>query len=230
MTAGRLADRVRPVAVLAVVAVVAVELFALWLYLRAGDVAVTEPRYLLYPLVWVNAGVAAVALTRPSSRSPRVRLLAASVAGLYLVGLLVLDGSVGLAGGEGGPLRVVPLPPGWGPALVGSTAGVTVTLFPFKLVGYAALSYLLYGLVLDAARAALGGALGVVSCVGCAAPGIGGVVAAVAGGSAGAGVARVATSLAYDLSTVVFLVTLLVLYVRPFDGTLVLTPPDVEES
>lgn len=230
MTEGRLVDRVRPSAALAVGTVVAVELVALWLYLRAGGVTVTEPRYLLYPLVWVNAGVAAVALTRPSSRSPRVRLLAASVAGLYLVGLLVLDGSVGLAGGEGGSLRAVPLPPGWGPALVGSAAGVTVTLFPFKLVGYAALSYLLYDVVLDAARAALGGALGVVSCVGCAAPGIGGLVAAVAGGTTGAGVARVATSLAYDLSTVVFLVTLVVLYLRPFDGTLVLTPPTSEES
>lgn len=204
----------------AVVVVLAVELLALALYVQRSGLEVLEPRYLLYPLVWVNAAALAVALTRPPTRSRRVRAVAGAVAVLYFVGLLVLDGSIALAAGAAAGIEVVALPPGWGPALVGSVAGLGVSLIPFKAVGYAALAYLLYDVLLDAVRSALGGVVGLFACVGCAAPGLAGVVAAVLGGTAGAGVARVATTFAYDLSTAVFLLALGLLYLRPFGSSL----------
>lgn len=215
---GLLAVRRRAAA--AVVGVLAVELLVLALFVQRSGLEVLEPRYLLYPLVWVNAAAVAVALTRPPTRSRGVRAIAGAVAALYFGGLLVLDGSIALAAGDAAGIAVVALPPGWGPALVGSVAGLGVSLIPFKVVGYAALAYLLYVVLLDAVRSALGGVVGLFACVGCAAPGLAGVAAAVLGGTAGAGVARVATTFAYDLSTVVFLLALGVLYLRPFDSAL----------
>lgn len=219
-----LARSVRPAAVVAVVAVVAVELLALAVFVRTSGLSVREPRYLLYPLVWVNAGLLAVAYTRPSERSRRVHLLAATVAAGYFLVLLVVDGSVAPAA-EAAPLRVVALPPGWGPAVVGTVAGVRFGLFPFEVVGYAALAYLVYAVLLDAVSGVLGGVVGLFACVSCAAPGVAGLVAAVLGASAGAGAASVATSFAYDLSTIVFLAAVVVLTVRPFERVLVLPRP-----
>lgn len=217
----------RPRAVAAVAGVLGIELLVLLLFVRVRGLDVLEPRYLVYPLVWVNAAALAVALTRPTARSPFVRAVAGTVAAAYFFILLVLDGSLGLASGPAAGLDVVALPPGWGPALVGSVAGLSVTLLPFKLVGYAALGYLLYAVLLDAVRSALGGVVGLFACVGCAAPGLAGAVAAVLGGAAGAGVGRVATTFAYDLSTVVFLVALGILLARPFEPSL---PSDAVSS
>jgi len=211
---------VRRRAAAAVFGVLVVELLALFLFVQRTGLEVLEPRYLLYPLVWVNAAALAIALTRPSTRSRRVRTVAGVIAALYFAGLLVLDGSIALAAGDAPGIEVVALPPGWGPALVGSVAGLAVSLIPFKTVGYAALAYLLYDVLLDAVRSALGGVVGLFACVGCAAPGLAGMVAAVLGGTAGAGVARVATTFAYDLSTAVFLLALGVLYLRPFGSAL----------
>lgn len=223
---------VRPRVVAAVLGVLAVELLVLFLFVRSNGLDVLEPRYLLYPLVWMNAAALAVASIRPPARSLRVRAVAGVVASLYFVVLLVLDGSLGPAAGAGVGIDVVMLPPGWGPAVVGSVAGLGLSLIPFKIVGYAALAYLLYNVLLDAVRNAFGGVVGLFACVGCAAPGIAGVVAAVLGGSAGAGVIRVATTFAYDLSTAVFLLALGVLVLRPFSSSLrpVRNPPRTGEE
>lgn len=212
-------------AVAAVLGVLAVELLVLFLFVQRSGLDVLDFRYLLYPLVWVNAAALVIALTHPSTRSPRVRAVAGAVAALYFIGLLVIDGSLALAGGPPTGIDVVALPPGWGPALIGSVAGLTVSLIPFKLAGYAGLAYSLYDVLLDAVRSALGGVVGLFACVSCAAPGLAGIVSAVLGGTAGAGVARVATTYAYDLSTVVFLLALGVLYLRPFSP-----PPPERES
>ena len=90
----------------------------------------------------------------------------------------------------------------------GST--VQLHLVPFQVVGYASLAYLLYANALLATRRAGVGMFGVLTCVGCAAP----VLAqgtAVLGGSGGALIPLI-YNWAYDVSTLVFVVTVGILY------------------
>ena len=193
-------------------ALFAVELLALGWYLRSASVSVHAPRYLLYPFVWVNDGVLAVLGTAPVSGAGRKRLVAALLAAGYAVLLLVLDGSLALAARPPATgFHLMPLPPGWGPALAYDGATLTVTLFPYRVVGYAALAYLLYATLVEASRAALGGLLGLVSCVSCTLP----VLAALVSGVAGGSVTAVATGFSYDLSTLVFVASVGLLYWRP---------------
>jgi uncharacterized membrane protein YjjP (DUF1212 family) len=84
---------------------------------------------------------------------------------------------------------------------------------PARVVGYLALAYLVYGTVVDASSAGIAGLLGLLSCVSCTWPVIASVVAAVAGG--GSALAATALGVSYDLSTLVFLVTVGLLYWRP---------------
>ena len=87
---------------------------------------------------------------------------------------------------------------------------------PAYVVGYLALSYLLYVTVLDAAGSAVGGLLGLVSCVSCAWPVFATVASTVFGG---AGLlAASAAEVPYDISTAVFLLTVALLYWRPGFG------------
>lgn len=191
---------------------VALELLALAWYLGTTPTTVLAPRYLLYPFVWVNVAVLAVLGTAPVRGSTRRRavtgLLAVGYAGL----LLVLDGSLALAARPPATgFHVMSLPPGWGPALAYDGATLTVSLFPYRVAGYAALAYLLYATLVEASRAALGGLLGLVSCVSCTLP----VLAALLSGVAGGSVTAVATGFSYDLSTLVFVASVGLLYWRP---------------
>ena len=209
--------RVGPVAVprgaaLLAGALLAVELALLGAYLALTDWSVLAPRYLLYPLLWVTVGVLAVARTAPVGASRRSRLLAAGLAAGYLLALLWVDGSVSLQGASTG-LRLVWLPPGWGPALLYGGESVSLALFPYRVVGYAALAYLLYATVATATRAALGGLVGLVSCVSCTLPVVAALVSSLVGGSAA--VTAAATAWSYDLSTGVFLLAVALLYWRP---------------
>jgi hypothetical protein len=198
--------------VLVAAGLLVVELLALGWYLRDASVAVLEPRYLLYPFVWVNVGVLAVLGTRPVTGSSRRRGVAALLAAGYAGLLFVVDGSLALAARPPATgFHLMPLPPGWGPALAYDGATLTVTLFPYRVVGYAALAYLLYATLVEASRAALGGLLGLVSCVSCTLP----VLAALVSGVAGGSVTAVATGFSYDLSTLVFVASVGLLYWRP---------------
>jgi hypothetical protein len=196
-------------------ALVAVEALALAVYLRTANVEVLAWRYYLYPFVWMNVGVLAVARTAPVSGRARPRRLAALVAVAYFVLLGFLDGSFAFLGSPTG-VHVMWLPPGWGPAPVYDGAFITVTLFPYRIVGYAALSYLLYATLVEASRAAFGGILGLVSCVSCTLPVAAALLSGLVGGSAA--VAAVMTW-SYDLSTLVFVLSVGLLYWRPFTST-----------
>lgn len=188
----------------------AAQAFVLGAYLLGVETAVTAPRYLLYPFVWINVGMWAVIHAEPEPGSGRHRLAAAGVATTYLLAMLVVAGFLGTGNEAMTGWRFVSAPPGWGPMIAYQSPLVRLYLVPFQVIGYASLAYLLYCAMLRASRDALPGALGLVSCVGCTWS----VVAPLLAGSLGGVSAIGATvySLSYDLTTVVFLVTVALLY------------------
>ncbi len=200
-------------------ALVACELLVLGAYFSRPSYSVLAPRYVLYPFVWVNvAGLALLVVDRPRATGRR-RLLALGVGVGYLLVLAWLDGTLGTGTGAG-TLRVLDLPPGWGPALLYDGA-LRVVLFPFKVVGYAVLAYLVYGLAADVASAGagvVGGAIGFFSCVSCTLPVAAAALSGLLGGTVG--VVSVTTGAwSYDLSTLAYVVSVGLLAWRPTVGT-----------
>jgi len=190
--------------------VVAAELALVTAYLAATDVAITEPRYVVYPFVWINVGVWAMLRMETPSVDRRQWTVALGMAGGYLL-LLFWAGGVLLFGLSG------PLPggavasvhwniPGWGPAVVYGTPRFRLSIIPFKVVGYVAMTYLVYARLLDATRMVLSGALGLVSCVGCTFS----ILLPLIGATSLFG--STLTGLSWDLSTIVFLLTVALLY------------------
>ena len=191
------------------------QLVAVALYYSLSSLRLAEPRYVVYGLLWVNVSLLVVARARPPAGVPfatRRRALAAATA--YFGLLAVAGGLVGAGLGEAaGGLRVAWLTPGWGPAVIYAGSRLSFVLMPAYVVGYAALSYLVYVAVLSTTRSAVGGLLGVLSCVSCTWPVLAGVASTLLGG---AGLLSAsAMGLSYDLSTAVFLVTAALLYWRP---------------
>jgi len=190
------------------------QLVAVVAYLVFTDATVTEPRYVAYGLVWVNVGAAVLYRVEPPAAPFRTRRRALAVATAYFGLLAVFSGLLGPGVGEHATgVRVAWLPPGWGPALLYSGRYASVALLPAYTVGYLALAYLVYGLVIEAAGSAVAGVLGLFSCVSCTWP----ILAAVAATAFGGGglIAASATGLSYDLSTAVFLLTVGLLLLRP---------------
>lgn len=207
-------------------------------YFLFGDANLIQPLYTVYGLVWVNVGLWVFARARVAPASARTRRRSALVAVGYFAVLAVAGGLAsagvshpGLAHTHATGFAVSWLPPGWGPALVYRGALVQLVLMPAKVVGYAALAYLVYATAVDvlaivgdgdrggsearsASSAAVSGALGLFSCVSCSWP----ILASLATGLLGGGSAAASTAfgLSYDLSTAVFLLTVGLLYWRPF--------------
>jgi hypothetical protein len=73
-----------------------------------------------------------------------------------------------------------------------------------------------YATVLDAAGSAVTGVLGLLSCVSCSWPVLTSIATGLVGGSSG--VAAAVSNGSYGLSTLVFVVTVGLLYWRPFGG------------
>jgi hypothetical protein len=201
-------------------ALVAVEFLVLGGYLALSSNRVLSPRYLLYPFVWINVAVLAFLVADRPCASGRRRLLSLSVAVGYLGLVGWLDGTFA-AGTGAGTLRVLALPPGWGPALLYDGV-VRVALFPFKLVGYVTLAFLVYGLVADVATAGsglVGGAVGLFSCVSCTLPVAAAALSGLVGGTVGVvGATTAATAWSYDLSTLAYVVSVGLLVWRPTVG------------
>ncbi len=203
------------------VALLSAELLVVVVYLLVVPglpTSLTFYGYLLVPFVWINAAVWALARTEMPAASLRRRAVAAGIGVGYL---LVL----GYAGGLYGPgvgaaatgARVsLAFPPGWSPAFVYSGAALRLVVLPFKLFGYIVLAYLVSVTMLDAAGGLAAGVLGLFSCVSCTLPI---VAAAVSGFVGGAGaLATAASAQSYGLSTVVFVVTVILLTWRPSVG------------
>jgi hypothetical protein len=173
-------------------------------------------RYWLYPLVWINVGAWAILRTTPTPTGTRQRRIGLAIAVGYFAVLSYFGGLFGPAspGPIGLDVSLLALPPGWGPAILYNGALLSVTLLPYKVVGYVALTYLVYATVLDAAGSAVTGVLGLLSCVSCSWPILATLVTGVAG--SGTAVAGAVYAQSYGLSTVVFVVTVGLLYWRPF--------------
>lgn len=188
---------------------VAVELAVVAAYAATEHVVVTEARYAVYPFVWINVGLWAVVRTDTRSVDRRQRGVAAAFACGYLLVLCVAGGILQFSPTgalPGGGATVHWVLPGWGPILTYGNGWVGVAFVPFKFVGYASMTYLVYARLLDATRAVLSGALGLVSCVGCTFS----VLLPLVGASALFG--SELTALSWDLSTAVFLLTVALLY------------------
>ena len=216
-TATRTVDRLRPSreTVLYALVVLNAEVLAVLLYFLFRSATLTDPRYTLYGLVWVNVGLWALWATDVPDAPATTKRRAAAVAVVYFGVLAVAGGVVTEAAAHGGTAgwNVAWLPPGWGPALLYGGSTFNLVLMPAHVVGYVALSYLVYATVVDAAGAGVAGVLGLFSCVSCSWPVLAGVAASVFGG--GSALAASTASLSYDLSTLVFLATVGLLYWRP---------------
>ena len=204
---------------------VAVEAVGVGGYLLLTNTDVQSLRYLLYPFVWINVGVVGVVHVAPRPASRRVQVAAGVLAAAYFLVLALLAGlvSVDLAAlfGTAGHthshahvhgLQVTMTTPGWGPRVGYAGTAFTVNLVPFRVIGYLALSYLVYAALCDVAGAALSGVLGLGSCLSCTLPIVGSLTAGLVGG---AGVVAALSALSVDISTAVFVGSALVLTLRP---------------
>lgn len=176
--------------------------------------AVRRPLFFVYPFVWLNVSLWAVIRTTPPNVSRRERWFGVAVAMGYFAVLSYAGGMVG-PGGRSVGLRVAltTLPPGWTPAVLYGGPNVRAAVIPFKLIGYAVLSYLVYVTALDAAGGLTGGLVGLFSCVGCTLPVVAGVAGGLVGGSTP--LAAVAAGQSYGLSTGAFVLAVALLYWRP---------------
>lgn len=197
------------------------ELLVVMTYLLFSDTEFYHYRYVVYPWVWINVGLWAAIRTTPAPSPSRDRWLAGLIAvgyfGLlaYFGGLLSLGHAAhGHTHSLGFSMSVMTVPPGLGPLVGYQGALVSLTLIPYKIIGYLALAYLVFATVLDATGSAIGGLLGILSCVSCSWPILASIVTGVAGASSG--VATVVYSQSFGLSTLVFIVTVGLLYWRPF--------------
>mgnify|MGYP000241762463 CR=1 FL=1 len=191
-------------------------------YFGATGAAVTSPRYVLYPFVWINLGLLALAAVRVPPAADRHRRLALVVAVGYFLLLAWIAGLVqvspatllGLDGGHAHShaylqgWQVTMTAPGWGPRIGYVGHGFQAYFVPYRVVGYLGLATLVYATVLRTAAAALSGVVGVASCVGCAFP----LVAPAVGGVFGAGATAAITGFSLDLSTAAFILAFALLF------------------
>jgi len=190
-----------------------IEVLLVAVYVLVANVTITAPRFLVYPFIWINLGIWAVAAVTPTPRNDRITRIGIAI-GVGYFGLLAVAGGLIAFDPIGPGFRIAwELPPGWGPAILYQGALVRLAIVPYKLIGYLALAYLVYATVLDAAGAAWTGVVGLFSCVSCAWPVLGTVITGLFGSSSA--VAAVATNQPYGVSTVVFVSAVALLVWRP---------------
>ncbi len=206
------------------IAAIAIILFAqlvrLGVYLNSIEVGLGA--FHLYPIVWITVGCWVIWHARPASSSGRRELVAAAIATAYFLVLAGLGGiiSPGTAladtSASGGLRITASAPPGYAPAVYYLGSEITISLIPYRLVGYVTLAYLVYVTILDTWAASAPGLLGVFGCIGCSWP----IFATLLGGTGGAASA-VASAIylnAYPISTAAFLLAVGLLYWRPSEG------------
>ncbi|WP_277556049.1 DUF7546 family protein [Halobaculum limi] len=188
-------------------------------YLVATDAGLASPRTLAIPFVWVTAAVIGVRHAERPSSGPRVRLIAALVGIGYGLVLGWFTGAIGVTSGAAAGVDVLTLPPWWGPMLRYQGSFVSLFLFPYQAVGYAALAYLVSLAVRDVAEygtsAGAAGLIALGSCASCALPVVAAVGSALGGVGLGLGSVPVAGGDTYLLATVAYVLSVAVLTVRP---------------
>lgn len=197
---------------------VAVQVAVVALYFVLSDTVALTVRHALLPVVWVTLGVWAFLDTPVPEDLPWYAPAVATVSAAYFVVLLYLGGIVGVAGATpetSSSFFVAGASPGWGPILAYTGDALYLRVVPFQVVGYAALSYLVFVALSDTATSIVGAAVGLVSCVGCTWPLLAGALSVAGAAGAGAGAAGAPSfigSYSYSLSTVVFVTAVLVLH------------------
>jgi hypothetical protein len=184
-------------------------------YAFVSDVAVTEPRYAFYPVVWTTVGLAAVVNAPAPTGSRRRRALAAVAAVAYLAVLLWFTGTIYLMPEWMYSLSTYGGLPGWAPVVTAMVGPIGMSIVPFVVAGYAVLAYLTYVSLTRATRGLAAAVLGPVTCVGCVAAGVSGLLA-LAGGTGATVAFTGGTAIggaAYDAATVVYVVAVTALAV-----------------
>lgn len=194
------------------------EFLAVLLFVQQPNVTPTDPLVYAYPFVWINVGLWGAAVVSPPEAELHQRRGAALLVVAYALVLAYAAGILGPGGipaGIEGPLtvRFETVPPGWGPIVALYGPGFNLQVIPYQVVGYAALVYLVYATLLDAATSAAGGALGLLTCVSCSWPVLAGLISGVVGSTAALSAAVYARP--YGLATVAFVLTVVVLVWRP---------------
>lgn len=192
---------------LAALAVLAVEISLVIGYVAVTGTAIAPSRAVV-PLVWTTLSVWFVLHLRYRGRSPSRRGVPLVVGVGYLVVLAVLGGLVSL-GADSTAAAVEVAPPGWGPVLLASVPPVQMVLIPFEVGGYLALAYGVSRAVAATTRGAAAGLLGLFACVSCTLPLVGVLVGVVTGST----LAAQPGALSQDLSTAVFVTTIVLLAV-----------------
>ncbi|MFW6384960.1 MAG: DUF7546 family protein [Halodesulfurarchaeum sp.] len=204
------ATAVLPIRPLLFLGVIGTEAALLLVYLSTTGTTVQSPRYLLYPFVWINVALWAFLTVVPVVGNRRHRYLALPVAVGYYLLLMEIAGNVVFVTHSDLSVSLESATPGWGPVLIGTVPGLEFRLIPFETIGYAGLAYLFYANVLSVSRGLLAGTLGLLTCVSCSLP-LWGPLFGLIGGPA-TGLIEPATRLSYDIGTVIFLLTVFVLY------------------
>jgi hypothetical protein len=185
-------------------------------YVLAFGVQVRDWTLFVVPFVWINVAGWAVYHTTPARASARKRRVAAALAGGYFLLLAYFGGVVAIgSASHAGTLSVslFGLPPGWSPSVIYTGQLLHLVVLPYKVLGYIALAYLVYATALNAASALVGGVVGIFSCVSCSFPLIAGILTGIVGG--GSALAAATARSSYLISTVVFVVTVGLLYWQP---------------
>lgn len=193
--------------------VVNAELALVLLYLNLAAVTVTNPLVYVYPWAWINTSLLAAWVVSPSRVSNRHQYAALGLGVAYFAVMAYFGGIVGPGGGRSLGVSLHWLPPGYGPAFVYTGDLVRVIAQPYKLVGYAALAYLVYVTATDTSASMLSGVVGLFSCVSCTWPLLATVFTGLFGSASAA--ATVALSQPLGLSTVVFVASVALLAWRP---------------
>jgi hypothetical protein len=185
-------------------------------YILLFDVLVRDWTLFVVPFVWINVAGWAVYQTTPKPSSATRRRLAGALAGGYFLLLSYFGGVIAVQTSAHShvsafTIDLVGLPPGWSPSLIYTGELLHLVVLPYKVIGYVALAYLVYKTALDASSAIFGGVVGIFSCVSCSFPLIAGMATGIGGGSLAAATAQSS----YLLSTVVFVVTVGLLYWQP---------------
>ena len=210
----RLPDRRVSVGILVVEALWVLAHFAL------TPATVTDLRYVVYPFVWINAGLYAVWRVEPEPAGDGIRRLADFAGAGYFLVLAWLSGLLAVYGPDHAHAhlhgwQVTAATPGWGPRVAYVGDWFHVYFVPYRVVGYLALAYLLWVAVRDLSARTLTGVLGVATCIGCSFSLLMPLVGVV--GVGGAGLASV-SALSLDLSTAAFLLAVGVFVRRPGGG------------
>ncbi|GAB7013463.1 hypothetical protein JCM18549_17340 [Halolamina salina] len=188
-------------------------------YLLATDAGLAVPTILAVPFVWFTVAAVAVRHAERPTVSRRGWWIAAGVGAAYVLALAWLIGAVAPAMGPATGVDLVLLPPGWGPVVRYSGAGVALTVVPYRAAGVLALGYLVSlsvrNVVDEGLSAGVGGLVALGSCAGCALPLVTSLVGALSGAGLGVGAAPAVSGGTYLLGTAAYVLAAWLLAARP---------------